>query len=101
MELMRRSGQKHESTWGRLPGGRKHRGSPCGQPPIPATDEACGRSMTQRSAKESVEAAVREALEKAITLEGYALLVSSSKSSVGLFANRKPVNKKAIEFCLD
>jgi hypothetical protein len=57
--------------------------------------------MTERPAKELVDSAVREALGKAITQEGYVLLVSFPKSSGGLFANRKPPNKKAIEQCLD
>ena len=57
--------------------------------------------MTHKSAKGTVDSAIRVALSRAIAQEGFAPLVTTPRSAEGLFGNRKSPNKKAIEVCLD
>jgi hypothetical protein len=59
------------------------------------------RLFMKKDKKESVDLALRDALAKAITREGFSPLVTTPKGGEGLFANRSPANKQAIEICLD
>ena len=51
--------------------------------------------------KDSVDLALRDALAKAITQEGFVPLVSSAKTGEGLFPKQTPSVKKAIKLCFD
>lgn len=57
--------------------------------------------MPQSSSKDSADSALRSALAQAICWDGFVPLVSSPKTGEGLFAYRKPPNKKVIARCLD